>query len=292
MNGPTSFPKVLIDDGSGVDTLFGGDYPDAVRALAAGQAVVTSPRLLHDGKAQLEIDTATMVAQSGQILGEQKTHRKQLSAIAVTPRFDPSYIVLPPSMAKSLGINAIPYGVLASMTRPATDHEVQAARGALANQADGLDLQVEDGFQNSDAWLVYALVGVAAVLAVGAALISTALANVDSKPDLFTLAAIGASPRTRRVLSMARAGVIAGIGSLLGAVAGLVTAVAWVRSAGHPTPTGSADFYTAVTSPSPQLRLVVPWLPVTLAVIGIPVIAALVAGAFGRSRLPSERVSL
>lgn len=48
----------------------------------------------------------------------------------------------------------------------------------------------------------------------------------DGRADLSTLAAVGASPRVRRALSMSQSAVIAGIGSLLGAAAGLGGAIA------------------------------------------------------------------
>jgi putative ABC transport system permease protein len=90
-----------------------------------------------------------------------------------------------------------------------------------------------------------------------------------------------------RVLSMARAGVIAGMGTAIGVIAGVVPPAAWVqasrRLAGTPLP-GERDF-------SAQLTLVVPWLPITVAVLGIPVAAALIAGLFTRSRLPADRAA-
>ena len=83
-----------------------------------------------------------------------------------------------------------------------------------------------------------------------AALIATALANIDSRADLVLLAAIGAGPRTRRVLSLSRAAVIAGHGRCIGTAAGLLPAHAWVHSGGAP--------------------VVIPWPAVVPLVVGIP----------------------
>jgi putative ABC transport system permease protein len=127
----------------------------------------------------------------------------------------------------------------------------------------------EYGYQDSASWVPLAFVGGAALVAVFAALLATALANVDSRPDLVVLGAIGASPRTRRALSMSRAAVIAGLGCVIGTVAGLVPASAWVRSN--------------------QTGVVVPWLAVGLLLVGIPIVAAGLAGVFTRAALPSER---
>jgi putative ABC transport system permease protein len=68
---------------------------------------------------------------------------------------------------------------------------------------------------------------------------------------------------------MSRAAVIAGLGCVIGTVAGLAPASAWVRSN--------------------QAAVVVPWPAVALLVVGIPVVTALLAGVFTRAGLPSER---
>jgi putative ABC transport system permease protein len=92
------------------------------------------------------------------------------------------------------------------------------------------------------------------------------------------------------VLSLSRAVVIAGIGTALGTAAGFVPALAWIRGErGLATYRGFAS-YSSAGAPV-QLRMVVPWLPVLVGLVGIPLVAALVAGAFSRSRLPSERVA-
>jgi putative ABC transport system permease protein len=68
------------------------------------------------------------------------------------------------------------------------------------------------------------------VIALGAAAIATGLAAVDGRADLRTLGAVGATPRVRRMLALSRSGVIAGLGSVLGSVAGLGAGVAVLHS--------------------------------------------------------------
>ncbi len=83
------------------------------------------------------------------------------------------------------------------------------------------------------------------------------------------------------MLSLCQSGVIAGLGSLLGAVAGLGAAVAVLLALNR----RFADVWPAPT-PYPIL---VPWLNVGVALIVVPLIAMLGAGLLTRSRLPIER---
>jgi putative ABC transport system permease protein len=213
-----------------------------------------------------------------------------LSAIALERGFAAAQVILPPSVAAELGVQVAPAGVLADSTAALSDSAQQASAGALAKIAPELNLYVERGYRNPNGSLAYALAGGVGLLAVAAAIIATALANVDGRPDLVTLGAVGASPRTRRVLSMARAAVIATVGTVIGVVAGLVPPVAWVHAT-HRTANvvrGGGSYYSG-GPPSAALHLVVPWLPLATTLIGVPLVATLIAGLVTRSRLPSER---
>jgi putative ABC transport system permease protein len=89
---------------------------------------------------------------------------------------------------------------------------------------------------------------------------------------------------------MARAAVIATVGTVIGVVAGLVPPVAWVHAT-HRTANvvrGGGSYYSG-GPPSAALHLVVPWLPLATTLIGVPLVATLIAGLVTRSRLPSER---
>jgi len=96
-----------------------------------------------------------------------------------------------------------------------------------------------------------------------------------------TLASVGASPSLRRRLSLSQSGVIAGLGSLLGAAAGLGAAIAVLVALNQ-------RYVDVWPGPSP-LPIAIPWLSLAAALLVVPFVAILGAGTLTRSRLPIER---
>jgi putative ABC transport system permease protein len=128
---------------------------------------------------------------------------------------------------------------------------------------------------------LWILAAASALITLSAAAIGTGLAAADGRADLSTLAAVGASPRLRRGLSLSQSGVIAGLGSLLGAMAGLGAAIAILMALNQR--------YVDVWPGPPRLPIAVPWLSLLMALVVVPFVAILGAGLFTRSRLPIER---
>lgn len=121
----------------------------------------------------------------------------------------------------------------------------------------------------------------AAVLALGATLIATGLAAADARPDLATLRAVGARPRTGRLLTMGRGAFIAALGCWLGIAGGLVPGLAVTR----PLTDGVEE-----NGAAPHGTIVdVPWLLLLALAIGVPLVAACAAGAVTGGRLPARR---
>ncbi|HEU5005465.1 MAG TPA: hypothetical protein VFT67_00755 [Jatrophihabitantaceae bacterium] len=290
-------PSTLVDDGSGLKALFGKPEPAAAAALRAGKAIVVDRAAVgNQGTVHLTGSQAPISSMNGP---SAASGSKQVTvpAVVVSDGYPAAQLIVPPSVAAKLGVTPRAIGVFARDTRAPSDREKQALAGKLNAIDPELYYYVESGYHDDRAWMMYGLVGVAAVIAIGAAVIATALADVDGRADLVTLGAVGAAPRTRRVLSLSRAGVIAGIGAVLGTAAGFVPAIAWVRAQRQPAGFGSVydsggggggTHYSVDTLPA-QLHLVVPWLLTVAVLIGIPLLAAALAGAFSRSRLPSER---
>jgi putative ABC transport system permease protein len=173
--------------------------------------------------------------------------------------------------------------VSAIAARPALP-PTQAQRDALAATlaASPVDIYVEQGAdpgQSSPLPLVLAIA--AGIVALGAAAIATGLAAADSRADLTTLAAVGAAPRVRRSLSLAQSGIIAGLGSVLGAVAGFGAAAAVI--------TGLNQQWVNIWPAPDPLPIRVPWTNLLISLVVVPAVAMLGAGLLTRSRLPSER---
>ena len=124
--------------------------------------------------------------------------------------------------------------------------------------------------------MLWILFGLAGVLMLGGTLTATFLALSDARPDLATLSAVGASPRTRRAVAAAYAVSVGVVGAVLGAAVGFVPGIA----VSYPL-TRTYDL-----SGGPSHYLAIPWLEIVALVVALPLLTALVVGLVARSRLP------
>ncbi|HMM96502.1 FtsX-like permease family protein [Phycicoccus sp.] len=145
---------------------------------------------------------------------------------------------------------------------------------------DEVGVQREDGFQRDDRLFVAILLGVFAVLILVVVLTSTALTLAEQQTDQATLAALGATRGTRRVMAAAQAFVLAAVGCVLGVAVGLVPGVAIAR----PLTAQGWDPLTS-TSLDGQSILVIPWADLATVGVLVPVLAAVLAAA-GIRRAP------
>ncbi|RSN67887.1 FtsX-like permease family protein [Actinomadura sp. WAC 06369] len=259
--------------------LLGRTDPRVEAALAAGKIVLFAARPPSDGTT-----TATVsVWRDGRSTVREKV--RDLPATAVTEKA-PVDALVPPAAAERIGLSPR----LTAFGIDRARHRVtEAEQGRLAEVVAGLgkgdaaihetgNVRVERGFNRSDEPVMLALAAAAAVLALGGALIATGLSAADARPDLAVLAAVGARPRTRRLLAAGQAAYIAVLGCWLGIAAGLVPGIAASRSL---TDTGAAH----------GTVLAVPWALLAAIGVGIPVLVAAVAGLCTRSKLPMTRVT-
>jgi putative ABC transport system permease protein len=271
-----SFTLVVDPDAVGAVTgLAAGDAAEVAAALRAGKVVVDHPRYLHDGQV-----TLTITASDPFDKANEKTRMVTAPSYAAPSRPRAPVTLVPWRTARSIGLRAVPSIALATTGRMPTvaeEDRLQAAFGSLT----GVYVERGPRQRSNTRTLLLLLAAVAGVIALGAAAIATGLAAADGRHDLGTLAAVGASPRVRRGLSLSQSGVIAGLGSLLGAAAGLGGSVAVLLALNR----GDADVWPAPT-PYP---IALPWRNVVIALLVVPAVAMLGAGLLTPSRLPIER---
>lgn len=189
----------------------------------------------------------------------------------------PTMAVVSPALASRLGLRTRPAGILLSGT-PLTGAEEATLRETLTGLDPSSYLYVERGYQvpGSEQVVLWILFGMGAVLMLGGTLTATFLALSDARPDLATLSAVGASPRTRRAVAAAYAVAVGMVGAVLGAAVGFIPGIA----VSYPLTRG----YSGSTGPSHYLDI--PWAMIAALVVALPLLTAAVVGLVARSRLP------
>ncbi|GAB4001415.1 FtsX-like permease family protein [Nocardioides ultimimeridianus] len=193
--------------------------------------------------------------------------------VAIPHSSTPVAAVLSPQAAARL---EVPTAVTSLVMPPTLSNaQQQDLKEALAAAAPNAILYVERGFELDPVtriiqWVLALLGG---VLMLGGTLTATFLALSDAKPDLATMAAVGARPRTRRGVAAAYALVVGAVGAVLGAPIGFIPGLAISRTI---TRNWQTDGHLVD----------VPWLLIGAIVVVLPLLTAAVVGLFARSRLP------
>jgi putative ABC transport system permease protein len=124
---------------------------------------------------------------------------------------------------------------------------------------------------NSNTSTILLLAAASAFVTLAATGIAVGLSAAESREDVILLAAVGAAPRVRRVLSAAQAGLISILGTILGIPAGIIPAAG------------------VIGTHSDTLRFVVPWGPLALGCLVAPLAVTVLSALTTRSRLPMPR---
>lgn len=249
--------------------------PAALETLRQGGAVVFYPELLHDGIADLHPPQgpadpkvtlpATLVPAPdyytklpGVVISEQTAARYQLPVRPGGVIFDTTRA---PTTAELAAANSL---TLALFLDPAA----QANLGATA-EIRPVTLTVgakpsAGGRDFSAMFLILSVVSAAVTLAASA--VAVGLATSEMRNDLSTLAAVGAGPRLRGRMAAAQAGLIVGLGVLLGTLGGIAPAA------------GMVAFRS-------DLVWDVPWLPLVFTVLIGPLLAVAATALLTRPRL-------
>ena len=222
-------PTVAVADGADELGVEGETAVAVDAALAGGRVVLFTTEA--DGVADVTVRQETWredgiepEAESSDVVGARLVPWDQSVAGAA-----PAQAVVPSAMAEQLGLDVttVSLHLTGDLDRAAETRIKEAVQGAV----DGTYVYVERGYQRPDEALIILLVlgALGGVLMLGGTLTATFLALSDARPDLATLSAIGAAPRTRRRVAAAYALVIGVVGAVLGAAVGFIPGIAISR---------------------------------------------------------------
>jgi putative ABC transport system permease protein len=242
-------------------------------ALQGGGVLIANPRFAQDGQVSF-VGGKVVEAPSGEVTGHEVTQRTRAEAVLVDPKVlevasgapSSSVVWLLADTATRLGWPVQITSFTLTSPTGAISPEVESA--VADRLGDGYLMDVEHGFQNPYRVMLLILFSVAGILVLIASLVSTALSLAESQNDMATLAAVGATRRTRRGIAGSQALVVAACGCLLGVAVGMVPgiAVAW------PLTTRVLNMATGLVVTAPPM-IVIPWLPLAALCVGVPLLA-------------------
>ena len=241
----------------GIELITGRVMPSVSRALANGGAVVLDPTLTVGDAVNVQV---------------LPPHGTTVRLPAVTVPGLPSYGGLPqvlvsPATAAAHGWRTHDDLALVKPSHLPSDRTMGRAQRALGTDAY---IHLESGYHSSYSTVLLAMLGAAAIATLAGTSIAVALAMAESRADMATMAAVGASPIRRRVHAMGQAAIVAGLGTGLGVLLGVLVSLATLGgSARYPTSTPFG------------------WLTGVLVIA--PLLAIAVAGLATRSRVTLTR---
>lgn len=270
---------MLVSDGSGAlpypEDVTAGERTAAQRTLARGGVVVFTAVPVDGATVRLGI-----TPEGGSGPNPKDARSLEVPAYYLADQAAPASVIAPPAVAARLGLTVSP-AALWLTGRTIDGDTAQRMNEALTKVSGQPSLYVERGYEATQGPLVLemVLIVLTALLMLGGTLTTTFLALSDARPDLATLAAVGAAPRLRRLVGAAYALSLGFVGAVLGLLVGLVPGIALsypITSSGWRSPGSDA----------PSHFLVVPWGLLAAVVFGVPLVVALLVGLCTRSRLP------
>ncbi|HEX8498021.1 MAG TPA: FtsX-like permease family protein [Actinomycetales bacterium] len=269
-----------------VEALRALGYPldaEQEKVLAAGGVLLPAAGLVRGGAAEI-----TTYLDDGSAYTDVRVVRRPagyLEPLSLRGNRTVHAVVTTPAGAEALGRGwSRTGGVLAASTTPLSTQTEERLEETLAGITDSAAIYTERGFVQTIGLTLGGLAGVAVLVVLVGTLTATGLALADSRPDLATLAAIGARPRTRRVMAAAQALVIGLLGAVSGVLIGLVPGIAVT----YPLTTSRLDPVTGIFSDGPP-TIDIPWLLLLAVAVVVPALAATTAGVAVRSKLPLTR---
>ncbi len=270
-NGPRS--SVLVGPADDLSTLFELDAAQQ-QALRGGMLLVDTSPALSSPTSRFQPASTQIVDGMVAFLRESYTDAdettEQVPAFAITSEvlargasLDRFGALISLDAARARGWLAYDWGLQIVSPDGAISPELEALL-AEALEPAGFTIAVERGWQPRSEPLVWGITGTLGLLAVVAAAMATVLGVAELRPFLGTFAAVGADPRLSRRLASIQAWLLGFIGTALGTGIGLVV--------GAPMAMVSTSHDSTI---APTLGL--PWQPVVVMAVVVPLVAALVA---------------
>jgi putative ABC transport system permease protein len=254
-----AFPGLLVGGVDLLRTVTGRADPVAEQALRSGSVVVLRPGAVVAGTVTLQVSRDQ----------DPESRHVRVPAVQVDGVPGGYDVIVPVALAQRTGPISVA-GFLVDTTHVPTQQEMDRAQAAL----DATDLRsyasVERGWSAHQEGLLLSLLIGTSVITLGAAGVATGLAAADGRADLATLQAVGAAPRTRRVLAGAQAATVSVLGTVLGVAVGFVPVTAYVHRL-------------------PGFEVHVPWAMLAAVVLVVPLLASLLAAAVTRPGLAVDR---
>ena len=265
----------MVDDGTYLrEAGYFTNADDMVRAIAtlnAGGVLIPDPEYI-DGAGQVTLRSLDMSAiaeakaagASDDNLPDAKV--TTIQTFVATPLTRVNVIVLSPTAASYLGLQAPPLGELLTVEKQVSPVDAPSFQATIARQVPGASAQVIVPTMRSLV-LPYVAALIAIVAAAATVALVVALSASDMRPDLDTLDAIGAAPTMRRHVTTWQGVVLAlnviPTAVLSGLVVGVLSVITFANS----------HIFSSLTT----LRPVVPWGALLGMLIGMPILCALVA---------------
>lgn len=293
---------IAVGDGRTVSAQVGRRLPEADRALAAGRAVVTDPRLVWpDGTVRVRRWT-TVDPTPSDAAGSVPRILQEFSVPAVVIDSPVLFDGVLPTAVVDRVVPALRSELRATTAIALTDRALSWFGPSTALR-DQLQVLAPAGFpygpDHTVAIQQAAMLAFAALVTLFGAASAVALAAAEGRADSAVLAAVGAAPRTRRSLAAMQALTIAGLGSAGGVVSGLLagwalvqeraTARLGVSSVSGPGVVVYGSWPTDLGADVGGWHVDVPWADVVGLGIVLPLALAGIAYLFTRSRLPTVR---
>ena len=177
--------------------------------------------------------------------------------------------IITTATATRLGLPMTPSSLVARSDGGISQDVESRLNDAVRASQSNASFTVERGYQRDDGVALLVLFGVIGLVILVATLIATALSQAENAPLLGTLAAVGATRRTRRALAGSQALYLGLLGAVLGLLVGLAPGLGIARV----LLTTVADDGTRVQ----PAAIPVPWLQILLPVLLIPLVAGALA---------------